>query len=689
MTVAKDGVIDTTDELLSQVEHFQQVIKSFFDQPLPDACEALIYRCDVANQNGSYLSSFERYAARLLRYADAGSLRKVFSQHEIGVGRLSVTGMCWMSFDSDVLSSDERRVVLACESVINRLILLFKSSLDAQGIAALSANDSEGYCMDKDWEVFASVGREVDAFAASMQDENPLQVQHGLVAPKGGEWDTRTRFARMMESIVSPYRIEYRFDAQVDRGLFEIHVLTIPSSVLPPKRDGGTLSVFTDSSAEGQKIALSYALRLSVFIASAAFFSNVAISHVVVTTHAEGVRGKAVTSLYFERMPFLVNALPSLKLGDLVSDETMGNPLSCVRLLSPTEARFACDEDGNVLPIEPLRIDFDERRFPVWEDERPLPEAMRDLLHADRVCDLDVMRIEDAAKARMVTEASLEADSYPMASLAVFEGVLASLSGFEIPLLGAASSDGGVEQISKEGEGNPMLFCQDEVSRVLVGLVDRGRSRFEKCPDYVFVSNQKAAKVNSDLGDDDAARTLYQRGIDLAPTSPTSYIDKACFELEKGSPDAAVQLLCKALLFSFRPVTVEYAYYRLAFALYKAGRLEASIAVYALVVRGCGRFSRQAAVELKQILENAGRTEVPTREQALERMRHEEIPEAPSPFVSTQVIRALFGLVEADCFVFASSLCSALSEASKGPDRDILDAVATSFSEGVSFDCAE
>lgn len=689
MTVTKDGVIDTTDELLSQVEHFQQVIKSFFDQPLPDACETLIYRCDVANQNASYLSSFERYAARLLRYAGAGSLRKVFSRHEIGVGRLSVTGMCWMSFDRDVLSADERRVVLACESVINRLILLFKSSLDARGIAALSAGDAEDYCMRKDWESFASVGREIDAFSASMQDENPLQIQYGLVAPKGGEWDTRTRFARMMESVVSPYRIEYRFDSQVERGLFEIHVSTPPSSVLPPKRNGETLSVFTDSSAEGQKLALSYALRLSAFVASAAFFSNVSISHVVVTSHAENICGKAITSLYFERMPFLVNALPSLKMGDLATDEPMRDPLSCVRLLSPSDARFACDDDGNALSVEPLRIDFDERRFPVWEDERPLPEAMKDLLHADCVRDLDVMHIEDAAKAKMVTEASLEASSYPMASLAVFEEVLSSLPGFDATLLDDASSDGGAERASREASERSLLFCQDEVSRVLVGLVDRTRSRFEKCPDYVFVSNQKAAKVNSDLGDDDAARTFYQRGIDLAPTSSTSYIDMAYFELEKGSPDAAVQLLCKALLFSFRPVTVEYAYYRLAFALYKAGRLEASIAVYAMVVRGCGRFSKQAAMELKQILESVGRSEIPSQEQALELMRQEEIPEAPSSFVSTQVVRALFGLVEADCFPFASALCSALSEASKGPDRDILDAVATSLFEGVTFNFDE
>lgn len=666
MAVSVNGVIDTTEELVGQVKHLAGIVDAFFAQPLPDAVEALIYRCDLANQNNTYLSAFERYGARLLRAAQAERLRRVFSRHEIGVGRLSCTGLCWLSFDYDLLSDDEVKVVLGVESAINRLIMLVRDSKTAEDVAVLSSAYGETDLMRLDWDKFSKFGSEVDAFSASMQSENPLQAVFGVQAPKGGEWDTRTRFARYMESISAPFRLAYRFDCEVNRGLFEIHVSTLTPSIIPARRDGATLREWSNGSPEGHRISLAYALRLCAFVAGAAFFSNVAITDVVVTAHRRTLEGGGVASLYFERMPYLINALPALKMGELATDEMIFDPLATARKLAPSQCAFAFDDEGRARYIDAYQIDFSERRIPTWLDERAVPDSVRQLLHADKVSDLDITHLEDSDLGNRVRDAALDVEEFPMASLAEFEDILSH------------------EDAKPDSRS---LFCVDEGARVLMGLRDRSAIRFRKYPDAYFVALKKSASINEKLGDIEASLVYAKQELEVAPTSVVAYTDLASANIEAGHYNEAVRLLKLGLCFAIEPSSIHYLYYRLAYALYKAGLIQASVATYVHLIEQDGRFKANAIDELKQIisvlgLENRKDIEMPDLARAREIMTVEGIPLAPTTEVARAISEAMIALVEEGIFNFGSALCWL---ASQYIDRDVMSAVASSIRLGVNM----
>ncbi len=665
MTVSIDGIIENTQELVDQVKHLANVVDSFFEQSLPDACEAIIYRCELANQNNSYLSAFERYAARLLCRARASELRRVCSRHDVGVGRLGGTGLCWLSFDPDVLSSDECKVLLGVESSINRLIMLARDSTSAEDIAVLSSNHGEADLMRLDWDLFSKFSTEIDAFSAAMQAENPLQSVFRVTTPKGGEWDTRTRFARYMESIAAPFRLSYQFDTEVERGLFEIHINTLTPSIFPARREGQVLREWTNGSPEGHRLSMAYTLRLCAFVAGAAFFSNVAITDVVVTAHRRLLKGGAVASLHFERMPFLLNAMPAMKMGDLSSKEAVFNPLTTARLISPSNSVFAFDDEGRAKYIEPLQIDFSTRRIPTWQDDRPIPDSLRTLLHADKVSDLDITHLEDAELGERVRSAALDMDEYPIAALAEFEEVLSH------------------EEAQTQEHS---LFCVDEGARVLMGLRDRSATRFQKYPDAFFVALKKAASINENLGDLEAAVAYSRHELELAPSSVVAYTDLATAYIEAGQFNEAVRLLKIGLCYATEPNSIQYLYYRLAYALYKAGLIQSSLATYAHVIELNGQFKDKAISEMKQIItalkiENRKDIEIPNAARAREIMAADSIPLAPTNEVMNAISEALIGLVEAGIFNFSASLCWILSQYI---DRDILAAVSSSIRTGVS-----
>ena len=664
MAVSVDGVIENTEELVEQVKHLAGIVDAFFAHPLPDAVEALIYRCDLANQNNAYLSAFERYGARLLRAAQAERLRRIFSRHEIGVGRLSCTGLCWLSFDPDLLSNDEVKVVLGVESAINRLIMIVRDSKTAEDVAVLSSAYGESDLMRLDWDGFSKFGSEVDAFSSSMQAENPLQTMFGVKAPKGGEWDTRTRFARYMESVSAPFRLAYRFDCEVERGVFEVHVNTLTPSIVPARRDGDTLREWTNGSPEGHRLSMAYTLRLCAFVAGAAFFSNVAITDVVVTAHRRTLEGGAVTSLHFERMPYIINALPSLTMGDLSSEEFVFDPLGTARKLAPTHCAFAFDEEGRARYIEALQIDFSERRIPTWQDERPIPSGVRQLLHADKVNELDITHLEDVDLGNRVRDAALDVEEFPIASLAEFEDILSS------------------DEAKPDARS---LFCVDEGARVLMGLRDRGGTRYIKYPDAYFVALKKAASINEKLGDLEASLSYAERELEIAPTSVVAYTDLATANIESGHFNEAVRLLKLGLCYAVDPSSIHYLYYRLAYALYKAGLIQASVATYVHLIEQDGRFKDKAVDELKQIigvlgLEHRGDIEIPDLGRAREIMTVEGIPLAPTSEAVRAISDAMISLLEAGVFPFSSSLCWLLSQFM---DRDVLSSVASSIRTGV------
>lgn len=101
-------------------------------------------------------------------------------------------------------------------------------------------------------------------------------------------------------------------------------------------------------------------------------------------------------SMGFDRVPFMMGALPAMKNGQCDVVPLDVDPLALLNLLRPV--RYVGFFDGNraLTPITPLATSavFLEKRVSEWQDQRALPEELRGFLRADRACELDVMHDE-------------------------------------------------------------------------------------------------------------------------------------------------------------------------------------------------------------------------------------------------------------------------------------------------------
>ncbi len=631
-----------------------QVLDEFNRMPLPDAIDGIIFRASMADPSDPHaLSGFERYAARAFGEVDSAALRSIAIEHPLEARFLGTTKLFWIHFDRTSISEEKRAIILHAESVLNRLTLVGRS---------IDANADEIACSRVDWGLFRTVADDArDLIDSSSKRATRTENYHGAKATPGGNWDVLIRFATVCESSVLPFRLEYQHDCDAASGAFAADITLPAPSFFPRSRWDDAQNRWVDASAEQASAAAAYDLRLITRIAAIAFGSSLGILTAVISGHEVSLDSSSTVSFEFSRAAFLTDTVPRVNAGSFSDPRFTSDPATMFSLLRPTRWALSPDADGRSKPIDKIKAALPATRIPLAQDTRPLPSAMAALLHADRVCDLDVMSAQDADLAARVHAAAADRADAPLLACAQLEEIVAK-----------------ADEKTPE-DGLTELYCDGMFARMLVSLVETDPDvRYSRASDSVQQARSALAELYTDLGDHDGAIAQARKCLSIAPTSPDSHLDviNACAAAERY--EDVVGVAKKALAVAVTDQSVSYLYYRLAYAFWRTGRIDEAIACYTRVSQGHNIFD-VAQQELAELLREAGRAHAFDRPEAESVLRAAGVPLAPTDAALSVLAEVAIACTDAGIPLAASPAAALVGSVDHD---DIIMGVSTSLRRG-------
>ncbi|KFI58965.1 putative tetratricopeptide repeat-containing domain protein [Bifidobacterium cuniculi] len=601
-------------------------------KPLPDAVDELIYR---GMTNAQDATPFERYAARQLVEAGAAGLRPIAAQHQLGAIRLDSTHLFWLSIQ-DELDDGERTTALAVESALNRLVATEREACSQDGGLGMMATLSEGQLDAAGSATLHQWAAHARFVAEQAGRDNPWATMRGTTAARGGIWDVTTAFVAICERLVLPHRLEYRCQVDPASGQMAIRFAAPRVAMFPSSTY--TADGWRELRDRRGALVASYTLRLAALLAHAAFVAGVAVTNVDVTACDGSLEGTPVLSLGFDRMPFTMDTLRAMTSGRLDQPTDDTDPAAVLGVLQPARQRVQFAPDGSLAPVEPLPIAdaLQAQRVPLWSDTRPLPDDLRSLLRAETAGELDIMH--DTASISGSEVFDIYRDQEQAAS-----GV-----GGEFELESALMQL--ENELPPRDPALKPLYCEYPVMRMMVSLTegDEG-TRYWKVPDGIYNAHmglERMRRANGDLG---GALAQGRACEDIAPTTVQPFVEQSMDAVEVGDDYAkSVDVLMRALELAVMPMDVNFAYYRLAYALWQMKSHEAALACYAMTLSMPETsFTPSARHEVEELLGQMDAKEVPDRERAEQMLRAAGIPVAPSRAVLDTVAKATIRLVDA------------------------------------------
>ncbi|WP_317368051.1 tetratricopeptide repeat protein [Bifidobacterium pullorum] len=655
-----------------------EVILDLLDGPLPDALDALIWR--GTTQQGQ-ASGFERFAARQLVEAGAADVRAIAAEHNVTLVRLSSTSLFWLRFDDDV-SPEQRATLLAVEAALNRLWFVEWAAGAADGGTGMLHAFDELFCVQAAQGALREISRNAVAVAQRGRADNPYRTIRGAEGTRGGIWDVSTRFVDTCERLRLPFRLEYRFDVDLDAGVMAVR-FTVPSADAFPASRVGERGWY-DARAGRPACAAAYAIRLAGLMAQVAFASSVRVMGVDVTAHEDGLAGRPLLSLGFDRTPFLMEALPPLKDGRLDNPIFDDDPLAVLNVLKPVRhaVRFAGDRGLCEITPLPVHASLAVKRQEVWRDRRPLPEPLRGLLRADTVAELDVMH-DDAVVGDDEVRAILEEnEESPLIASVQLEAVLSRIG-----------------EIGLNEQGRLPLYCAYPMARLIVSL-DSGMgagsvlpdaeplrsadTRYWKAPDAAYGAHLWLSRFARQEGDADRGLAEALQCLSLAPTTARAYIEVAVCHAEQEQYAQAAETLTQGLRVALLPGDFLYMYYRLAYALWRIGRTNEAVACYTMVLREPNTaLAETARGELAELRQQIDDTRPPMAVAEAEQVLHAaNIPVSPTEAALDAMAAAAVGLTDAGVPMAAHDAVWLMSRHMR--NSDVYDSMAASLRDGVA-----
>ena len=655
-----------------------EVILDLLDGPLPDALDALIWR--GTTQQGQ-ASGFERFAARQLVEAGAADVRAIAAEHNVTLVRLGSTSLFWLRFDDDV-SPEQRATLLAVEAALNRLWFVEWAAGAADGGTGMLHAFDERFCAQAAQGALREISRNAGAVAQRERADNPYRTIRGAEGARGGIWDVSTRFVDTCERLKLPFRLEYRFDTDLDAGVMAVR-FTVPSANAFPASRMGERGWY-DARAGRPACAATYAIRLAGLMAQVAFASSVRVMAVDVTAHEDGLAGRPLLSLGFDRTPFLMEALPPLKDGRLDNPMFDDDPLAVLNVLKPVRhaVRFAGDRGLCEITPLPVHASLAAKRQEVWCDRRPLPELLRGLLRADTVAELDVMH-DDAVVGDDEVRAILEEnEESPLIASVQLEAVLSRIG-----------------EIGLDEQGRLPLYCAYPMARLIVSL-DSGMgagsvlpdaeplrsadTRYWKAPDAAYGAHLWLSRFARQEGDADRGLAEALQCLSLAPTTARAYIEVAVCHAEQEQYAQAAETLTQGLRVALLPGDFLYMYYRLAYALWRIGRTNEAVACYTMVLREPNTaLAETARGELAELRQQIDDTRPPMALAEAEQVLHAaNIPVSPTEAALDAMAAAAVGLTDAGVPMAAHDAVWLMSRHMR--NSDVYDSMAASLRDGVA-----
>ena len=618
-----EGMKNAVDKIkLVKLSEPVEVLLGFDSTPLPDAIETLLYRIDHTDDP----SGIERYAAALMGEVNLPRLRTIAAKTEMSLARIDRSRLFYLNFDRSLLDQDEIDTLLAVECRLNRLSGILERI--GAGLGPVASSPSfEGCSLFDLWHI-SKTTNDVPRLLETMSNDNPWAKPGTVACQPGGEWDVRTRFARIVEALNVVTRLDYAYRANVAEGIMLVRFGRTVVDAMPQREYDAQDDAWREVDEPKRAAwATEHDARIALALAAACFASGARITRCYVQIAApDSEQGERTIATYsFGRAAYLANCVPVAK--DLESMDMDDMP--CKRML---EAYESDAPDA----IEPAEVHVRPR-----DDHRSLPPALRDLLLADTADELEVMEDDDDPYVARVIELR---ELAKVDRAGAFEGFSRLVEELEAKCAVAELLATGPVQTQ---------FCDNQLVRMVLPVMEEDRSvRILRAPDALYFAQHEICSFYAEQEDFERALPEVRRLYDLARSSMQSHfaLINVLARLERF--DEIIEVARHGLRIASDRPSIGYLFYRLAFAYWNCDQLELALACYRLVPRG-EESGGSALEEMQGLMNEMGVNEPPTFEDAVETIRKAGLELPPVPAVTNQLADAAVQLVDNGFFFLA------------------------------------
>ena len=621
-----EGIKNTVNKIkLVKLPEPVEVFLGFNTAPLPDAIETLLYRVDHADNP----SGIERYAAALMSEVDLPRLRTITAKSEMGLARIDRSKLFYLNFDRSLLDQDEIDMLLAIECRLNRLSGILERI--GAGLGPVASSPSfEGCSLFDLWHI-SKTTNDVPRLLETLSNDNPWAKPGTVACQPGGEWDVRTRFARIVEALNVVTRLDYTYRANVAEGIMLVRFGRTVVDAMPQREYDAQDDAWREVDEPKRAAwATEHDARVALTLAAACFAAGASITRCYVQIAApDGEQGERIIATYsFGRAAYLANCVPAAKNFESMDMDDM----PCKRML---EAYESDAPDA----IEPAEVHARPR-----DDHRSLPPALRDLLLADTADELEVMEEGDDPYVARVAELRERAK---VDRAGAFEGFSRLVEELEAKCAVAELLATGPVQTQ---------FCDNQLVRMVLPVMEEDRSvRILRAPDALYFAQHEICSFYADQEDFERALPEVRHLYDLARSSMQSHFALINVLARLERYDEVIEVARHGLRIASDRSSIGYLFYRLAFAYWNCDQLELALACYRLVPRG-EESGSNALEEMQGLMNEMGVNEPPTFEEAVETISKAGLELPPVPAVSNQLADAAVQLVD-NGFFFLARVC--------------------------------
>lgn len=618
-----EGMKNAVDKIkLVKLPEPVEVLLGFDSTPLPDAIETLLYRIDHTDNP----SGIERYAAALMGEVNLSRLRTIAAKTEMSLARIDRSRLFYLNFDRSLLDQDENDTLLAVECRLNRLSGILERI--GAGLGPVASSPSfEGCSLFDLWHI-SKTTNDVTRLLETLSNDNPWAKPGTVACQPGGEWDVRTRFARIVEALNVVTRLDYTYRANVAEGIMLVRFGRTVVDAMPQREYDAQDDAWREVDEPKRATwAAEHDARIALTLAAACFASGTRITRCYVQIAVpDGEQGERVVETYsFGRAAYLADCVSVAK--DLESMDMDDMP--CKHLLEAYEA------DAPDM-IEPAEVHARPR-----DDHRPLPPALRDLLLADTADELEVMEEDNDPYVARVVELR---EQSKVDRAGAFEGFSRLVEELEAKCTVAELLATGPVQTQ---------FCDNQLVRMVLPVMEEDRSvRILRAPDALYFAQHEICSFYVEQEDFERALPEVRRLYDLARSSMQSHFALINVLARLERYDEIIEVARHGLRIASDRPSIGYLFYRLAFAYWNCDQLELALACYRLVPRG-EESGGSAQEEMQGLMNEMGVIKPPTFEEAVETIRKAGLELPPVPAVTNQLADAAVQLVDNGFFFLA------------------------------------
>lgn len=618
-----EGMKNAVDKIkLVKLPEPVEVLLGFDSTPLPDAIETLLYRIDHTDNP----SGIERYAAALMGEVNLSRLRTIAAKTEMSLARIDRSRLFYLNFDRSLLDQDEIDTLLAVECRLNRLSGILERI--GAGLGPVASSPSfEGCSLFDLWHI-SKTTNDVPRLLEMLSNDNPWAKPGTVACQPGGEWDVRTRFARLVEALNVVTRLDYTYRANVAEGIMLVRFGRTVVDAMPRREYDAQDDAWREVDEPKRAAwATEHDARVALTLAAACFASGARITRCYVQIAApDGEQGERVVETYsFGRAAYLADCVSVAK--DLESMDMDDMP--CKHLLEAYEA------DAPDM-IEPAEVHARPR-----DDHRPLPPALRDLLLADTADELEVMEEDNDPYVARVVELR---EQSKVDRAGAFEGFSRLVEELEAKCTVAELLATGPVQTQ---------FCDNQLVRMVLPVMEEDCSvRILRAPDALYFAQHEICSFYVEQEDFERALPEVRRLYDLARSSMQSHFALINVLARLERYDEIIEVARHGLRIASDRPSIGYLFYRLAFAYWNCDQLELALACYRLVPRG-EESGGSAQEEMQGLMNEMGVIKPPTFEEAVETIRKAGLELPPVPAVTNQLADSAVQLVDNGFFFLA------------------------------------